>query len=204
MVPPLRGVPLVKQKLPMNSYDNTLKIKDALQIYFSKYHFPNGGYHLKWFKIKVGMLYIPFPNTKARIVAVKLHDIHHIITGYEANLKGEAEIGAWEIASGCGNYLIAWILNFGAFFYGMFLFPRFLFRAFMRGRLSKTNLYYNTRYDETLLNKTVGELRQEFEPNSTGKNSYTDHLLFISCCLFSLSSAFIFFYILYQLYELIF
>lgn len=191
-------------------YSNDLPLKDALQLYFSKYHFVDGGYHLKWFKIKMGPLYIPLPNTKARIAAVKLHDIHHIITGYEANLKGEAEIGAWEIASGCGKYYIAWLLNAGAFFYGMFFFPVALFRAFMRGRLAQTNFYYNTTYDEALLNKSVGELKQMVEPigkltsnpQQATSNPAPDYILFIFCCLFSLSLAFLFFFLLYKLFRL--
>src|SRR5689334_20233021 len=132
----------------MAVYSDTMKVKDALQLYFSKYHFENGGYHLKWFTIKVGFLSIPLPNIKARIDAVKIHDIHHLVTEYEASLQGEAEIGGWEIASGCEKYSVAWILNFGSFFYGMFFFPRYLFKAFMRGRRCETNLYFNTVYDD--------------------------------------------------------
>jgi len=186
----------------MNTYSNDLKIKDALQLYFSKYHFANGGYNLKWFKIKIGFIYIPLPNTKDRIAAVKIHDIHHLITEYEANLQGEAEIAGWEIASGCGKYYVAWILNFASFFYGMFFFPMLMFHAFMRGRKCKTNFYHNIVYDEILLNKTVGELKQMAEPNAVEKNSVKDHLLFAGCCLFSLLMGFIFFFILYKVYEL--
>ncbi len=178
-------------------YDNNLKIKDALQLYFSRYHFANGGYDLKWFKIKVGPVYIPFPNTKARIEAVKIHDIHHVLTGYEAILKGEAEIGAWEFASGCGRYYMAWILNAGSFFYGMFLFPKALLRAFLRARLIKSNLYYNTVYDNELLNKTVGELKGKLELENQRKNSTSDYISFMIYCMIILSLSIGFFYILY-------
>ena len=150
--------------------------------YFSKYHFPGGGYNLKWFKIKIGPVYIPLPNTKDRISAVKIHDIHHIITEYEANLKGEAEFAGWEIASGCGKYYMAWILNFASFFYGVFFFPRALFRAFMRGRNASTNFYQTTPY-ESLLNKSVGELRQITAIDQKRNNSVLDYMLFAGCCL---------------------
>jgi hypothetical protein len=141
-------------------YPDDLRIKDALQIYFSKYHFANGGYDLKWFRIKFGPVFIPLPNTKARVDAVKIHDLHHLITEYPATLKGEAEIGAWEIASGCDKYYAAWILNFGSLLYGTFFFPRAVCNAFMLGRKCKTNLYHNIPYDDNLLSKTVGELRK--------------------------------------------
>ncbi len=183
----------------MNSYDDSLVVKDALQVYFSKYHFPNGGYDLKWFKIKLGRVYIPLPNTKDRIAAVRFHDIHHLLTEYEANLKGEAEIAGWEIASGCGRYYMAWILNFGSFFYGMFFFTRPLYRAFMRGRKARTNFYYNTAYDDLLLNKTIGEVRR-LTLNDQDKNHLTDHLLFIVYCLFLLTVYASFFFLIYQLF----
>ena len=109
-----------------DNYDS-LKIKDALQLYFSEYHFLNGGYDFKWFKIKLGPIFIPLPNIKARADAVKIHDIYHVLTEYKATWKGEAEISGWEIASGCGKYYAAWILNLGSFFYGMIFFPRELF-----------------------------------------------------------------------------
>src|SRR5688572_29212059 len=96
-----------------SGYDDSLKIKDALQVYFTRYHFKNGGYDLKWFTIKMGPVYFPLPNIKSRVDAVKIHDIHHLVTGYEANMKGEVEIGGWEIASGCERYTAAWLLNFG-------------------------------------------------------------------------------------------
>jgi hypothetical protein len=142
-------------------YDNDLKIREALQIYFSDYHFADGGYHEKYFHIKLGPVYIPVPNTKARIEAVKMHDIHHILTGYTAYWKGEVEIAGWEIASGCGKYYMAWLLNSGSFVLGLFLFPRALFKAFRRGMRSSTNLYHGYIYSEALLEKTVGQLRRE-------------------------------------------
>lgn len=110
------------RKTRTRDYPDHLKIKDALQLYFSKYHFVNGGYDLKWFRIKLGPVFIPLPNTKARVDAVKFHDIHHLLTEYPATLKGEAEIGGWEIASGCGKYYAAWVLNFGSLLYGVFFF----------------------------------------------------------------------------------
>lgn len=170
-------------------YDNNLKIKDALQLYFSKYHFENGGYHLKYFKIKVGSLFIILPNWNDRVATAKFHDIHHVLTEYPATLKGEAEIGAWEIASGCDRYYVAWFFNLGAFFYGLFCFPKAIFNAFMNARKCRTNLYHNNMvYDETLLNKTVGEMRENIGINSTMKNTASDYISFVfwSCLLVSL------------------
>jgi len=183
----------------MGAYSNSLKVKDALNQYFSQYHFQDGGYHLKWFKIKLGPLYFPLPNIKARVDAVKIHDIHHLVTEYDANMKGEVEIGGWEIASGCGHYYVAWILNFGSFFYGMLFHPRTLLKAFLRGRRSATNLYYNVVYDDRLLNRTVGELRETIDGDASKRNSVNDYLLFVLCCLVPLSIIVVLIYIFFLL-----
>ena len=187
----------------MLMYENTMKVRDALQLFFSKYHFADGGYHLKWFKIKVGPIYIPLPNLEGRVSAAKIHDIHHVITEYPATLKGEAEISGWEIASGCGKYTFAWILNIASFFYGTFFFPIALYKAFMRGCKVKINLYHTNIAYETLLQSTVGELRQTIEGTDERKNSIGDYLHFVLFCLFTLTLAFSFFYILFTLIALI-
>lgn len=188
----------------MNEYDNKLKVKDALQIYFSKYHFANGGYDLKWFKIKLGSFYLPLPNTKGRIAAVKLHDIHHIITEYKATYQGEAEIAGWEIASGCGRFYAAWFLNAGSYFYGLFFFPKHLMYSFLRGRKVKSNLYHHTTYDEILLNKTVEEIRRQTEPDLECKNTTWDYFAFTSYSLVILTLYFFYFFLFYCFLRLFF
>lgn len=164
------------------TYADDLTVKDALAIYFSKYHFRDGGYNDKWFRIKLGKIFIPLPNIKARVQAVKIHDIHHLVTEYNADWKGETQIGAWEIASGCGKHYVAWLLNFGSFFVGMFLYPRSLFKAFMRGRHCATNLYSDTVYNERLLNTTIGDIRKITAIDSMDKCSAADYLAFFSWC----------------------
>ena len=164
-----------------NSFNDNLILKEALQIYFSRYHFENGGYDLNWFKIKIGAVFLPLPNIKARVEAVKIHDIHHILTEYTATLKGEAEIGAWELASGCGKYWAAWLLNLGSFFYGLLFFPGALWNAFIKGRHVNQNLYYNKCYDETLLNKKVGQLRHLVGTNIHKEAELLDYLAFATC-----------------------
>ena len=186
----------------MNVYADSLILKDALQIYFSKYHFPEGGYSKKWFSIKLGPLHIPLPNIKSRVDAVKIHDIHHILTEYNADWKGEIEIGGWEIASGCEKYTMAWLLNLGSFFIGMFLYPRSLFKAFMSGRRCETNLYFKSDY-EKFSNATVGELRRKINFNCRA-NSIQDYFLFATWCaisiLYHLSVIIVMLFVIYEVY----
>lgn len=107
-----------------------------------------------WVTIKLGPLPFAFPNTATRKRAIPLHDLHHIATGYSTTLRGEAEIGAWEIASG---YWAAWVLNATGFAYGLVLAPRRVYRAFVRGRHSRT--LYRAGWNDALLDLSVRELR---------------------------------------------
>lgn len=118
----------------------------------------DGGYDRKWVKVRIGPLPVVFPNTKARRAALLPHDLHHVATGYDTSLVGEAEIGAWELASGCRGYYAAWILNLGAAVTGLFLAPRRVGRAFLRGWRS-TNLYH-LGIDPSWADDTVDVLRK--------------------------------------------
>lgn len=143
----------------MFPYPDEMPVRAALEHYFAQYHFKDGGYNARWFHIKLGPLLIPLPNVPARVEAVKIHDLHHIVTGYTAHWKGEVEIAGWELGGGCGRYWVAWLLNMGSFILGLFLYPRALFRAFAAGRSVPCNLYHGSGYAE-LLDLSVGDLRQ--------------------------------------------
>src|SRR5215470_18087947 len=88
------------RKVPvMPSYADSLTLRDARAQYFTENNFGDGGYTAKWVKVQAGPIPIYFPNTAARVHAVRFHDLHHVATEYKTTWTGEAEIGAWEIAS---------------------------------------------------------------------------------------------------------
>jgi hypothetical protein len=137
----------------------SLPLREARARWFAEHGFDaDGGYTKRWFRIESWPIPVYLPNLKARVDAVRLHDIHHIVAGYGTDWRGEAEIGAWEIASGCGRYWAAWVLNFGALGFGLIAAPRRTWRAFVRGRHSR-NLYRG-EFRESLLDETVAALRQ--------------------------------------------
>ena len=143
----------------MEVYDDNLTIKAALVQLFDRFGFSPDSYTAKTFAIGVGHVLIHLPNIPSRVKVARFHDIHHILTGYPANWKGEAEIGAWELATGCRRYFVAWFLNGGAVFVGLFLWPRAVWKAFKRGWRSRTNLYNDFDYD-ALMEMRVFELRE--------------------------------------------
>jgi hypothetical protein len=104
----------------------------------------------------------PFPNTPARVKAVRFHDLHHVLTGYRTDIVGEFEISAWEIAAGCKSMTAAWVLNLGGLAAGIFRCPKRTFAAFVRGRRHDT--LYGEDYD-ALLDITVDDARAKYAPS---------------------------------------
>ena len=142
----------------MTATDEALSLGEARARYFEENGFgADGGYAKRWVKLELGRVPFWIPNTAARVRAVRRHDLHHVLTGYSTTPTGEAEIGAWEIASGCGRYTAAWILNLWALSYGLWLAPRAVWRAFQRGRRCR-NLYH-AELDDAVLERPVAHLR---------------------------------------------
>jgi len=141
------------------AYEESMTLRQARAQYFRQNGLAeDGGYGQRWVTIKLGPVPIAIPNTRGRQAALLPHDLHHVATGYDTTLVGEAEIGAWELASGCRHYYAAWILNAGAVATGLLLAPQRVARAFRLGRRC-TNLYH-VDVDAGWPEETVGELRR--------------------------------------------
>ena len=164
----------------MAYYDSELTLLAARERYFEANNFgPDGGYKDRWVRVRVGPLPIIFPNTDARRRAVPYHDLHHILTGYETTLRGETEIGAWEVSTGLAHHYVGWLLDLLAFAAGLVINPRGVYRAFMRGRRS-TNLF-RARFDDELLAKKVGTMRRALGlDRDAGNASPADALAFVA------------------------
>jgi hypothetical protein len=141
-------------------YDPSMSVLSARTQYFLDNHFgDDGGYNDRWVIIaKLGPVKLGFPNTPARVRAVTRHDLHHLVTDYDTDIVGEAEIAAWELASDCRDFHAAWVLNLLALPIGMLRAPARMRRAFARGCNSK-NLYAEA-YGDALLRERLGDLRE--------------------------------------------
>lgn len=109
----------------------------------------DGGDSLEWVPLKIWKFTIKIPNSNARRKALKLHDLHHVVTGYRTDFRGEAEIGAWELASGCARMPAAFVLNLFAIAIGVLVAPVRVARAWARGRATQ-NLYRHDTVDAIL------------------------------------------------------
>jgi len=166
----------------MAVYDSAQTVNQSLELYFVKENLgKDGGLNEAWGRIKVWKFYIPIPNTNARKKALVFHDIHHIVTGYDGDWRGEVSIAAWEIASGCGKYWVAWYLNLGGMGVGLFIYPQLVFKAFIKGKRTE-NLYHHTIPQEQAVNMQVGELQKKLklDLNSHHKATMSEILTFLS------------------------
>jgi ubiquinone biosynthesis protein Coq4 len=135
-------------------------VGEARARYFAENGFGDGGYDDRFVVLRVaGVPALVFPNTKQRVRSVRIHDVHHVLTGYATSWRGEGEIGAWELASGCRDHWAAWFLNFWAAAIGLCIAPRAIWRAFRRGRVTR-NLYAR-EWDDAILARSVEALRHD-------------------------------------------
>jgi hypothetical protein len=126
-----------------------------------------------------------FPNFNARKKAVLKHDIHHIVTGYRSTFKGETEIGAWEIGSGCRKYWAAWILDMSSVMTGILFNCWNVVKAFARGRRTR-NLYHHIISDKEALQMKRSEMQHALYLDKYPENTrpgITDALLFLLLAL---------------------
>jgi len=151
----------VARAIAEQRYEPHWTVRQARALYFSANGFAaDGGYGDKWVRVQLGPVPLVFPNLPSRVRAVRIHDLHHIATGYRTDNPGEFEIGAWEVGSGCRDYWAAWFLNLSAMGAGLFRCPGRCYRGFVRGRHCR-NLY--GRYDDALLERTLVELRADMD-----------------------------------------
>jgi hypothetical protein len=122
----------------------------------------DGGDSLPWVTVKVLGIPLKIPNTAARKRAVRIHDLHHVLTGYQTDLRGESEIAAWELATGCRAFPAALVLNSVALGMGLAIAPVRCMRAWARGRAS-ANLYRadNANRVDHLLPREVAAMQRE-------------------------------------------
>lgn len=127
-----------------------------------------------------GRLHIfDMPNTEGRKRAVRFHDLHHVLTGYQTDWRGEGRISAWEIATSCRDHWAAWFINPHGLLIGLLIDPVGTLRAFVRGRRSQ-NLYAEP-WGPALLARPVEETQTGPGPRRAGRDARPGELLsFIS------------------------
>lgn len=153
----------------------TTTLRQALQGHLFENGFPpDGGLSEKWVIVGFGPIPVCFPNIRARRRTVPYHDLNHVVSGYGHDDLGEAEVGAWELGSGCKRYWVAWVLNWSALPLG-WKSPRRVFDAFVRGRRSR-NLYDADL--EKVMDRPLADVQTELGLATTPRPTPLDLVLF--------------------------
>jgi len=138
-------------------------LAEARETYFARNGFTVASYEDRWVRVRIARVPIVFPNVRSRRRAIRFHDLHHVLTGYDTTLVGEAQIGAWEIAATFPDrgfaYWAAWLLNSMMFTLGLLIAPRRVLRAFARGR--RCTSVYRLGWSDALLERDVEDVRRE-------------------------------------------
>jgi hypothetical protein len=135
--------------------------KEALAEFYRNNYFGEEAFTEKFVQVRLGPVKFFFPNPKARREVIHLHDLTHLLTGYETTWQGEGEVAAWELASGFPRkYWIGWVYAPITFTIGALIAPLKVARAFRRG-WRNSNLYKLDLPREQLDALTLGELKNK-------------------------------------------
>ena len=139
-------------------------VEEGLSVYLSENGFDPADYDAPWVHITILGVTFPFPNPPQRQRAVRLHDLHHVITGFGTDLAGEAEISAWELRRGLrglGGFVKAIVIT--GTLGGLLHSPRRTFRAWRASGAGGNNLFAATIDHDypRLLERTLADLRRE-------------------------------------------
>lgn len=137
-----------------------MTIERALNDFYNQHGYgEGGGINKKWDIIKFGPITLPLPNLESRRKNIHLHDINHLVTGYDTSWKGESSVTSWEIATGgWGSIYFAWWLTLWGMAVGVMLYPRRSQQAFEVGLLMKSALTGGLSKQE-MYQMTLSELK---------------------------------------------
>lgn len=136
-----------------------MSVLQARDAYLAENGFTLESYDDAWTPVVLLGLRLGVPNTRHHRWAIMLHDLHHVATGFGTDLRGEAEVSAWELRRGLrglGLYVGA-IVTSGAVLGGLYA-PRHVARAW-RASSRGTSLFGRSEPYDAWLAMTVGELR---------------------------------------------
>lgn len=146
-----------------------IPVREALQAYLEENGFTTESYDEPKVTVTFWGMDFTVPNPPSRQLAVRFHDLHHIMTGYGTDPAGEFEISAWELRRGVGVFgaYVQLIIASGALS-GLLLFPRRFLAAWKTGRGGPPLPTPSLELYDTLLTLDVGELRARYGIPSGG------------------------------------
>jgi len=151
----------------MNTYSldqpvpSSASVRGARDAYLKENDFDMQQYDMDWVPVNLFGLRVSIPNPRIRKLAVRYHDLHHLMTGYGTDEIGEVQISVWELKSGIRNFgIFVPLLIATQIILGLVHSPKTVlstWKSIPTGRHVKKPSY---AYYEACLKLTMGELRQ--------------------------------------------
>jgi hypothetical protein len=177
-------------------------LREARAAFFARAGFDETSYEGRWQRIRIGPLPVHLRLTRDYRDALVIHDLHHVATGYGADVVGEIEVAAWELGARCDRRSAAFrsalpgILALTAL--GWLVAPRKTRAAFVRGRGSRS-LYGSPLADRLLAGTTdpvyelpLGAVRDTLlEPNAP-PDGLREHVVLAAAVIASLAGGALF------------
>lgn len=138
----------------------SMRVRDARDAYLAENGFTLASYDSPTTDGSFLGMKFSVPNPPPHQRAVRLHDLHHVATGYGTDHAGEGEISAWQARRGLwgtGMYVTS-IVVMNALLGAVFA-PRRTAAA-LAGAGGGGSLFSREVEYEALLDRTVGELRE--------------------------------------------
>ena len=161
---------------PLPAY---LPVQEALDVYLHENGFTTEEYDHDVVEVTFWGFTFRIPNPDSRKIAVRFHDLHHLVTGYGTDPVGEAEISAWELRKGIGVFglYVQAIIFFGTIL-GMLHSPRLVSRAWRASKSDAVLPPVSLERYEHLLTLNLGELRELYgcpQGGTAGRRTLNEH-----------------------------
>jgi hypothetical protein len=112
---------------------------------------PHGGANRRVAYLHLSRLRVPFPNGRLRRAFLHVHDVNHLVTGFDTSWRGEARLAAWEVRTrSWGARVPLWLLVAAAVGWGLLLTPRGLLAGWRMGGRTRGVLSLELTRDELL------------------------------------------------------
>lgn len=154
---------------PHQNIPDDWSVRDGLADYLDENGFDTRNYDDDRVTVNFWGIRFPLANPPSRKMAIRYHDLHHVMTGYGTDPTGEAEISAWELRGGIGVFgLYVRLIIFSGACLGLLHSPRRTWRAWKAAREIARFPTPTLAHYAHLLTLSVGELRTLYGVRSGG------------------------------------
>ena len=146
-----------------------LSVQSALDAYLDENGFTTVEYDARTVTVTFWGASFTLPNLASRRLAIRFHDLHHVMTGYGTDPAGEFEVSAWELRRGIRvfGFYVRLIIMGGALA-GMLIYPRRTWAAWKAAKPAPRFSRPTLDLYHALMELSVSALRERYAVPAAG------------------------------------